>query len=119
MKKLIGVLVILIGLSACNSSSALKCQSKNPLEDLPWLKELKESLNKSDVEKSIFQASYKKETVFYVMVTDPRVRLAFGVTLLDCEGRVVREFKSGESDDFEKLVVDRIVLYKYIPKQDE
>ncbi len=117
MKKSVCVLVILIGLAACSNRCASKGQSKNPLEDLTWLKELKESLKDSDVQKTIYQASYKKETVFYLMVTDPRVRLAFGVTLWDCEGKVIREFKSGESEDFEKLVIDRVVLYEYIPNK--
>lgn len=121
MKKLIYLLLILLGLSACDThkNSMANCDSKNPIEDLAWLKELKESLKDSDLEKTIYQASYKNETVFYLMITDPKVRLAFGVTLWDCEGKVIREFKSGEYEEFNTQVLNEIDLYKYIPIKDK
>ncbi|WP_372645653.1 hypothetical protein [Ancylomarina sp.] len=121
MKIITSVLILFLGFSSCDASSndTLKCGVQNPLEDLAWLKTVKESLKDSDVVKTIYQASYKKETVFYVMITDPRVRLAFGVTLWNCEGKVIRVFKSGESEDYEKLVTDRVVLYKHVPDEKE
>ncbi|MCZ4695799.1 hypothetical protein DWB61_14015 [Ancylomarina euxinus] len=121
MKIITSVLILFLGFSSCDASKNVtsKCEVQNPLEDVAWLKELKESLKDSDVGKTIYQASYKNETVFYVMITDPRVRLAFGVTLWDCEGKVIREFKSGESEDYEKLVTNRIVLYQHVPSEKE
>ena len=121
MKIITSVLILLLGFSSCDASKndTSKCEVQNPLEDLAWLKELKESLKDSNLEKTIYQASYKKETVFYLMITDPRVRLAFGVTLWNCEGKVIREFKSGEYKEFDTQVLNRIDLYKHIPRKDE
>jgi len=121
MKIITSILILLLGFSSCDASKndTSKCEIQNPLEEYAWLKELKESLKDSDVEKTIYQASYNKQTVFYLMVTDPRVRLAFGVILWDCEGKVIREFKSGESEDYEKLVTNRVVLYKHILEKKE
>lgn len=116
MKIITSVLILLLGFSSCNASKndTPKCDIQNPFEEYIWLKEIKETLKDSDVEKTIYQASYNNEAVFYLMVTDPRVRLAFGVKLWNCEGKVIREFKSGESEDYEKQVTNRIVLYKHI-----
>lgn len=121
MKIITSVLILFLGLSSCHASNndTSKCEVQNPLEEYTWLKELKESLKDSDVERTIYQATYNKQTVFYLMVTDPRVRVAFGVTLWNCEGKVIRLFKLSESDDYEKLVTNRIVLHKYIPDKKE
>ena len=121
MKIITSVLILFLAFSSCDASrnDASRCQSKNPLEDLAWLKELKESLKDSDLEKTIYQASYKKETVFYLMITDPRVRLAFGVTLWNCEGKVICEFKSGDYEEFDTQVLNKIDIYKHIPRKDE
>ncbi|MDE5423883.1 hypothetical protein L3073_16845 [Ancylomarina sp. DW003] len=121
MKIITSVLILLLGFSSCNASKndTPKCDIQNPFEEYTWLKEIKESLKDSDVEKTIYQATYNKQIVFYLMVTDPRVRLAFGVTLWDSDGKIVRKFKSNESEDYEKLVTDRIVLHKHIPDRNK
>jgi len=121
MKIITSILILLLGFSACDThkNTMANCDSKKPLEDLAWLKEIKESLKDSDVGKTIYQATYNKQIVYYLMVTDPRVRLAFGATLWDCEGKVVREFKSGEYEEFNTQVLNKIDLYKYIPNKDE
>lgn len=121
MKIIASILILFLGCSSCDASrnDTSKCEAQNPLEDLVWLKELKESLKDSDLEKSIYQASYKKETVFYLIITDPRVRLAFGVTLWNCEGKVVREFKSGDYEEFDTQVLNKIEIYKHIPRKNE
>ena len=121
MKIFTSILILLLGFSSCDASKTEvpKCETQNPLEEYVWLKELKESLEDSELEKTIFQATYNKQSVFYLMITDPRVKLAFGVTLWDCEGKIIREFKSGESEDYEKLVTNRIALYKHLPDKKE
>ena len=121
MKIITSILILFLGFSSCDASKndTSKYEAQNPLEDLVWLKELKESLKDSDLEKSIYQASYKKETVFYLMITDPRVRLAFGLTLWNSEGKVIREFKSGEYEEFDTQVLNKIEIYKHIPRKDE
>jgi len=114
MKKLLYALVIAISLSSCdNKEDTIRhCDYSDPLEDLEWLKEFKETLTDCDIQISIFQASYNKQTVFFSMITDPLVNSVFGAILWNCEGDVVRSFDYDESEKFQELVTDMVVLYR-------
>jgi len=114
MKQLLIVLLMLVGLSCCDNDEEFfpVCEFTDPLEDLAWLKEYKESLGDCQVETSIFQANYKKHIVFYSAITDPLVNSVFGITLWDCEGKIVHIFDYDEAEKFYELVSNRAVLYR-------
>jgi len=88
------------------------CEFSDPLEDLPWLKTLKETMVDCDLEISIFQARYKAKPVFYVAITDPAANTIFGVDLLDCNGNRVKLYKSAEHNAFYREVTNQEVLYR-------
>ena len=114
MKNLIIILFLFTGLISCDSKeeTAPTCEFTDPLEDLAWLKEHKESLKDCDIQISIFQASYKNQTVFYSLITDPLANSVFGAALWNCEGEIVRTFDYNERDEFNELVTNTIVLYR-------
>ncbi|RXQ88131.1 hypothetical protein EO244_15455 [Ancylomarina salipaludis] len=114
MRKLIFILFILIGLSCCNNKdeTLLTCEFSDPLEDLTWLKEYKESLKDCNIQISIFQATYKNQTVFYSAITDPLVNSIFKVLIWDCEGKVIKVFDNDERENFSNSVTKRVVLYR-------
>lgn len=114
MKHLLFILLMLVCLSSCDDDekSFPQCEFTNPLEDLAWLKEYKASFKDCQVETSIFQATYKKQIVFYSTITDPLANSVFGATLQNCKGDVVRIFKYDDYDEFEDLVINRKVLYR-------
>ncbi|MBI9059051.1 MAG: hypothetical protein JEZ01_14900 [Labilibaculum sp.] len=114
MKKLIIILFIFIGLSSCNSKEETipTCEFTEPLEDLAWLKEYKESLKDCSIQISIFQASYKKQTVFYSAVTDPLANSIFSASLWNCEGEIIITFDYNEREKFNELVTNTIVLHR-------
>ncbi len=114
MKRLFFALVVLLGLSCCDNKDETlpTCEFSDPLEDLVWLKEIKASLNNCEIEISIFQAKYKNRVVFYKAITDPLVNAIPNTTLWNCEGKDVRTFEFHRSETFEKLVTNRIVLYR-------
>ena len=114
MRKLFFILFLFIGLACCNKKDKpfSTCEFSDPLEDLAWLKEFKETLTDCDIEISIFQAIYNNDIVYYTAITDPRVNSVFGITLWNCEGDIVRIFDYDEADKFHNLVTDRTVLYR-------
>ena len=63
MKKIILIIITLVLIVNCENSEKpiISCESNNPLEDLPWLKDLKNSLKNCSFEISIFQAEYQNE----------------------------------------------------------
>jgi hypothetical protein len=86
------------------------CNVENPLEELDWLKDVKNSLTNCACEISILQGKYKEKTVFYIMNTDPLCNSVFHVVLWDCKGEVVKEYKPGQNDIFstEVELIDNI-----------
>jgi hypothetical protein len=87
------------------------CDFDNPIEDLGWLKEVKNSLNNCTCQISIFQAQYAGKTVFYQLMNDPACNSVFGVELWDCNGDIVKEYKRGDQDIFASEVVSGEIIY--------
>lgn len=116
MRLSILILIMLPILVSCDNNSEepdiTNCAFSDPLEDLLWLKTLKETMVACDLEISIFQAKYEGKPVFYVAITDPAANTIFGVDLLDCEGNRVILYKIGEHDAFYREVTDQKVLYR-------
>ena len=99
-------------LISCEKSenSIPECNVVNPLEELDWLKDVKNSLTNCTCQISILQGKYREKTVFYIMNTDPVCNSVFHVVLWDCNGDVVKEYKPGQNDIFSSEVelVDNI-----------
>ena len=95
MKKFCFILVSLILLLSCEKSDNT-CNCNNPIEDLTWLKEFKNSLTNCFCEMSIIQAAYNKQTVFYTAMTDPLCDGLYPVVLLDCNGKSVKSYEPGD-----------------------
>jgi hypothetical protein len=91
------------------------CNTQNPLEDLDFLKDAKDNIDRIDCgdRSSIMQYTYKSETVFEVNICS---QIADAETLIyNCSGEVVCMFGgiSGENTcpDFKKEAKDKIILY--------
>ncbi len=89
-------------LAGCEKSKDTipECNVDNPIEELTWLKDVKDALTNCTCQISIFQGKYEGKTVFYLMDNDPLCNSVFHVVLWDCNGEVVREYKPGENDTF-------------------
>jgi|WetSurSiteA1Bulk_404760.scaffolds.fasta_scaffold32153_2 hypothetical protein len=87
-----------------NENTIPECNVENPLEELDWLKEVKNSLTNCTCQISILQGNYREKTVFYIMNTDPVCNSVFHVVLWDCNGDVVKEYKPGQFDAYSKEV---------------
>lgn len=97
-KTKIGLIAIVLILSlqfSCEESTTtndeeLLCNTENPLEDIDWLNELKESLENNNWQSLIIEYKYKGEDVFYV---DPCYNCPDGMsTVYNCEGDVLCGF---------------------------
>jgi hypothetical protein len=81
------------------------CGVSDPIDKVTWLSELKQSCNEDDICKvSVFQALYNGDTVFYTFLSGPLCDPAFNVTLLDCEGNVIKEYHEHEFENFAEEV---------------
>jgi len=113
MRKIFSCIFIcgLILISCEKSENSIPdCNVENPLEELDWLKDVKNSLTNCTCQISILQGKYREKTVFYIMNTDPVCNSVFQVVLWDCNGNVVKEYKPGQNDIFSSEVelVDNI-----------
>jgi len=97
----------------CEEEDDLTCAYIDPVQELGWLSEQIDIVDEScdSVILSLFRAKYKRKTVFYIRVTDPRVSVEFGATLLNCEGEIVKIFDSSELQSFLDKVKERQVIY--------
>ena len=117
MKTLLMTLLISTVLFSCSKNSKEiqtlnACESSNPLEEVPWLKEMKNSLTQCGCEMSLIQGTYKEQTVFYIVLTDPVCDGISEPTLFDCKGKVVRTFTIDDYRDFYTDVSTVKVLYR-------
>jgi len=109
MKKITIIFAFLLLILSCEKSDNT-CNCKNPLDDIAWLKELKGSLTNCFCETSIIQATYLKQTVFYVANTDDLCDGVFIANLMDCSGTLVKTYTNFET--FSSEVTDIKVLYR-------
>jgi hypothetical protein len=110
MKKLSFIFIVLIFLLSCEKNDNT-CNCNDPLKDLAWLKELKNSLTNCSCEMSIIQATYNKQTVFYQAMTDPLCDGIFPIVLLDCNGATVKSYESANQVT-DNEISDRKTLYR-------
>ena len=118
---LIGMTALLICLTSCNSNKASDkyyCDSENPTEDIPWLKETKEVLMISAkmTGAQIIGYKYKGESVFYIdacynCIDDIK-------SVYDCNGNIICEFGGyaglNTCQDFETEATDSTMLFDYV-----
>jgi len=115
MKKILIVFTIILGMLNCckyDSLAKTECTSNNPIEDLAWLRAVKNSISNCSCEISIIQGTYNKRTGFFTLITDVLYQGIIIPTLYDCEGKVVRIFTSDDFLGFNDLVFTDKVLYR-------
>lgn len=114
MKKIILIIITLVLLMNCENPDkekpVINCEYDNPLEDISWLKDLKNSLKNCIVEISIFQAEYQNKKVFYTAPTDPAGNWIFNIDLMDCSGTIIKNYRI--ITEFSNDVTNHQVLYR-------
>ncbi|HLN20487.1 MAG TPA: hypothetical protein VK213_05320 [Bacteroidales bacterium] len=110
MKNCIIIFSALILIMSCEKYDNT-CNCDNPLEDLPWLKDLKSSFTNCTCQISIFQATYNKKTVFYAALTDPLCNSYYPVVIRDCKGDTLKVYEPSLGTDFNNEVTDRKLIF--------
>jgi len=109
VKKTILIFTLLVLILSCEKPDNT-CNCNNPLSDLTWLRDLKDSMVNCHCEISIIQASYMKQTVFYLGMTDPLCDGIFYVELFNCKGVIVKSYTN--FNEFDNEVIYEKVLYR-------
>ncbi|KGL62541.1 DUF6970 domain-containing protein [Polaribacter sp. Hel1_85] len=110
-------LLLIFVVFSCNDKNevSLVCGVENPIEELAFLNEIKNNIDRIDCagKSAIIQYIYKSEIVFEVNICD---QIADGQTsVYNCSGEVVCTFGGiagvNTCPDFDKLRTDKIILY--------
>ena len=109
MKKNFLIFAIFILLLGCEKVDKV-CNCNNPLEDLPWLKELKASFTNCTCQISIIQATYSKQTVFYPIMNDQLCNSYQQINLFDCSGNTLKTYTTTDQA-FGSEVTNQKVIY--------
>ena len=117
MKTAILTLMISVVLLSCDKDendidTQNACNSDNPIEDISWIIEIKNSLTDCSCEISIIQGTYNGQTVFFTALTDPLCDGIDTPTLFDCNGNAIRTFTMDDYQDFYNNVSRDKVLYR-------
>jgi len=114
MKKfclLIAFSVLLVNCSKDEKTYANNCNTDNPMEELGWLKEMKDTLTNCTCQISIVQETYKNQPVFFIALTDPLCNGISIPTLYNCNGKVIKKYSADDFMDFNHQVTFDSVLY--------
>lgn len=103
----------LILVTGCEEIVDPNCDTMDPLNELEWIAEMTHQVDEScnSIHVSLFQATYKRRTVFYVQITDPQASVAFYAELYNCGGDLIRKFENSEQEEFYDKVTNRKVIY--------
>lgn len=115
MKRICMILLAIFFIASCGkdeNAGKTTCELSDPIEELPWLKEIKNSLTNCSCEISILQATYKNQTVFYTAMTDPLCDGVQTIILLDCEGKVIRSIPNDDIQSFHENATNIKALYR-------
>lgn len=115
--KIISIIIVCFLIScSSNQETISNCNVDNPLENLTWLKKIKENLEKSATawKSSITQYTYKNEAVFLV---EPCKDCPDGMTsVYNCSGTIICEFGGiagvNTCPDFSKKATNKKVLWQ-------
>lgn len=118
------IAIAFLGLVSCEESNEVNticekvivvCNEQRPLENLTFLKEAKDTIDRIDCagKSSITQYTYNSEIVFEIIICN---QIADGQTFVyNCAGEVVCVFGGiagvNTCPDFAKTATDKIILY--------
>jgi hypothetical protein len=97
MKRIVLVLVVIIGFMACNKDEKNTSLKHFSVENDEWFINLKTACSDDAVCKTyIIQALYNNDTVYYSSLTGALCDPVFSAILLNSDGEVVKEYNGSE-----------------------
>jgi hypothetical protein len=114
MKQLVVVVIALLLFISCSKENEHKqiCNLADPIYELPWLKEIKNSLTDCQWQTAIIQANYDGQTVFYTASNDPLANSNQSYTLYNCDGKIIEVTAPEKFQDFTAKITDVKILYQ-------
>ena len=85
-------------LFSCSDDDLKECADVSGQD---WYIDLKAELDEDcSIQISIFKGNYREETVYYQLITDPRVNFQAMLQFYSCEGDLVAELSANESNNY-------------------
>lgn len=109
------IFVLLLLTISCNdekNADTNVCSETTPIDEIPWIEDLKNSLSNCTCEISIIKGTYDGQTVIFTAHTDPRCNSVETPTLYNCDGEKIRSFTDSVADQKElsdKVTHDRVL----------
>jgi len=67
------------------------CLAEDPINEIGWLTNLKNSITNCACQTSVMQGTYRfHRTVFFVLMNDPLCNGSGNIALYDCEGKLIK-----------------------------
>ena len=106
MRKFIfaSLIILTIGSLSCTEEKNVEsnaCTTTESIDKVPWIADLKKSMTNCTCEFSLVKGTYKGETVFFIILTDPRCDGIDTPTLYNCNGQAIKSFTDSASDQKE------------------
>ncbi|QYA25976.1 hypothetical protein G3I01_10775 [Gramella sp. MT6] len=97
MKKIL-CLITCLSFFSCSDDDFQGCTNA---ESKTWFNEFKAEIDEDcSIEVSIFKGNYNGETVYYQLITDPRVNFQAMLEFYNCDGEVVANLTAEESNEY-------------------
>jgi hypothetical protein len=81
------LMAILFGCTCDEHSPAINaCTSDESDNEIPWLSDLKSSINNCTCTTSLMKGTYQSKAVYFVLINDPLCNVGGSVVLYNCEG---------------------------------
>lgn len=103
-QKAITAIFLAFVIFSCDDSSNDDCSVSDPLEELAWLRDYKNSISDCTCTVTIFEGKYLSRTVYFSLMNDPLCNSVFGTTLFDCHGKPIKSYGPGDFNNFTKEV---------------
>jgi hypothetical protein len=103
-------LVVFLASCTCedDSPTANACTSNDPVNEIPWVSALKNSIDNCTCTTSVMKGTYQSQNVFFVLMNDPLCNGGGSMVLYNCAGDVLTTI---DVSDFTDLVKIDSILY--------
>jgi hypothetical protein len=98
------LVVILFGCTCDDDSTTISaCTSDDPITEISWLSDLKNSIDNCSCTTSVMKGTYESKTVYFVLINDPLCNIGGSIVLYNCTGEPIATVDVSQFGDHVKI----------------